>query len=1280
MNAVFSLQDQHFPAAQEQLFRDDYYQKSVKISRAALLFTFVLFLLFGVLDAWAIPSARNTAWLIRFGIIGPELAIAYLLTYFPIFRRWMQPILSLSILTVGLGIATIIAHSQPDESAYSHYYAGILLVVMGCFTFMRLRFRNALLANIAVLIGFEVVAIGYQHLLTTPMGIVQFLSSNFFFAGAMIIGGGAGFYLEQYARRDFAQRRAIEIERTKSENALQQEAAEAIRASELRFRTLIEISVDGIVTIGTDGIIQYLSPAFEQMLGGRAAEHSNRHFTDIVHLDDVGVIQKAIVDLLAHPEQTISYEYRIRHKDDMWRIIEGVAKLLPDGNIVSYNRDVTERKQAELALRASDEALRKLNADLEQRVTERTAELEKTLAEQRRLAAIIEATTDYVGIADLEGWSLYVNQAGRRMVGKPEIQTSDAAPWNVANCYPAEETPKLQNMIETALRGDVWSGETAFLHRDGHIIPVSEVTFALRDVAGNIESIGTIVRDISQQKQVEKEIQQAREAAEEALAEQHRLTAILEATTDLVTMLDMQGRGMYMNRAGRKLIGLDAGADITHVELSSFYAPEVLEKLTTEYIPAAMRDGAWFGENEILNRNGQPIPVSQVGLVLRDEHGAPEFLATIIRDITEQKRVEVELRQARDAADVANRAKSSFLANMSHEIRTPMNGIIGMTSLLLDTPLTDKQRDFVEIVRTSSDSLLTIINDILDFSKIEANKLELVSRPFDLRECVEASLDLLAPRVAEKKLDLAYVMDDHIPATVVGDVTRLRQILVNLLSNAVKFTEQGEVVLTVSSVPISGDKHELHFAVRDTGIGIPANKMDGLFKSFSQLDASTTREYGGTGLGLVISKRLSEMMGGTMWAESEGITGRGSIFHCTLIAQTVAAPMRTHLQSPQSQLRGNRVLIVDDNATNRRILSLQVQNWGMIPQEAALPSEALAMIEQGHAFDVAILDMHMPEMDGIALGSKIRTARTDLPLMMLTSVSYQADAVNDFTAFLTKPIKPSELYDALVTLFADQPIQPSKRSPQEILPENAPLLAQRIPLRILLAEDVLVNQKFAVHALDRMGYRVDTVANGLETLEAVRRQPYDVILMDVQMPEMDGLEATRKIRQLTIFQPRIIAMTANAMQGDREICLDAGMDDYISKPVYMQELQAALERAGQSRGQATSTSPSKHEPPILNVETLEHDLAHAFLEEAPSLLTQLEQAVKDRNAKGIRDAAHSLKGSSAYLKADRLTKLSGELEQAGRTGNLENVASLFVALDQELIRVLQTISTLETSE
>ena len=671
---------------------------------------------------------------------------------------------------------------------------------------------------------------------------------------------------------------------------------------------------------------------------------------------------------------------------------------------------------------------------------------------------------------------------------------------------------------------------------------------------------------------------------------------------------------------------------------------------------ALLQEDEWIGNLNVSRTDVRPFE-TKLGSILQafaDQAAIAVANARLFQQLEEQTRI----------AEEANSAKGSFLATMSHEIRTPMNAVIGMSGLLLDTDLQPRQREFAEIIRSSGESLLGIINDILDFSKIDAGRLELEEHPFDLRGCIESAFDLVTEPAARKGLELAFVIDPAAPDGINGDVTRLRQVLVNLLGNAVKFTEQGEVVLTVEPADEPG---HLHLAVRDTGIGIPDGRAHRLFEEFSQLDSSTTRKYGGTGLGLAVSKRLAELMGGTMWVESE--QGQGATFHFTIAAPPADVPSRAAAAGVPAELNGKRVLVVDDNAINRRILDLQTEAWGLHCQSASSGDEALAIVERGDPFDLAVLDMHMPDMDGVELAHRVRSLRPDLPLVLYTSLGGTADADPVFAAVLAKPVKQSRLFDVLVSLL-------STGDAGRLVAVDGPTtsLGERHPLRILLAEDNNVNQQIALLVLESMGYRADVVSNGQEAVEAVATVPYDVVLMDVQMPEMDGLEATRRICATPPARgrPRIIAMTANAMQGDREACLAAGMDDYLAKPIRVEELAAALTRsANTSAASAPTADESAHIDPaaidpaaLARLRAIAPDatafggLVKSFLDGGASLVAAIASAAGTGDVEALRRGAHTLKSNAASFGATELSELCAQLETDARAGDIATADDL----------------------
>jgi PAS domain S-box-containing protein len=746
----------------------------------------------------------------------------------------------------------------------------------------------------------------------------------------------------------------------------------------------------------------------------------------------------------------------------------------------------------------------------------------------------------YIDRPDAAAQSIYVNPTIETMFGYPAERWFEEDFFE-SIIHPDDLERVLADHVGAFERGDErWSWDFRLIAADGRTVWVHDEAIVVKDEAGTPQYVQGFMMDVTDE----------REASAEVGRQKLYFEALVEASPVAIVVMDREELVTAWNPAAERLFGYPPEEAIgQHIDGLIFSEDRRDEGAITTRQAREKGRSQLIGQR--MRKDGQTVDVEIVVVPLR-LNGEHVGYHAIYHDIS-------ELQEARTAAETANQTKSAFLAAMSHEIRTPMNAIIGMSGLLADTQLNDEQRDYAETIRTSGDALLTIINDILDFSKIEAGKVELDEAPFSLPSVIEGALDVLAPAAAAKGIELAYAPPDEPAPALVGDAGRLRQILLNLLSNAVKFTESGEVVLTASGATLPDGRWEGAIQVRDTGIGIPPQALEHLFKSFSQVDASVSRRYGGTGLGLAISRRLSELMDGSLMATSSGVPGEGSTFRLRFRARPAPeGALAEPAPRAPGLLAGCRVLIVDDNETNRRILVAQTARWGMVPLAAASGKEALALADDAEPIDVALLDLNMPDLDGLELATRLRAAhpKPPIPVIILSSIGTHDLRGAPEAGTLTKPVKPSALHDALADVLGAAVATPGAPS------ARAATLAEGHPLRILLAEDNAVNRKLALKLLEQMGYAADVAANGVEAVEAVDGTPYDVVLMDVQMPELDGLEATRRIRAASLghAQPRIVAMTANAMAGDREACLAAGMDDYLAKPIRPPELAAALSR------------------------------------------------------------------------------------------------------------------------
>ncbi len=999
-------------------------------------------------------------------------------------------------------------------------------------------------------------------------------------------------------------------------------AETALRESEARFRNLADTAPVMIWMSDAEAKCVYVNQTWLHFAGRPPEAEAGDGWADAVHPDEAAAVLASFREAFA-ARRPFETEYRARRADGeyRWLLDHGVPRYLPDGSFTGYigtSLDITDRKRVEEALRGAQETL---ESSVRQRTRELAASNEALTWEAGVNRALAELSAALLSLASLEDISYLVLEHGRRLTGSAYGFVG----------YLDEETGAL---VCPTLTRDIW---------EDCRVPDKDVIFTeFRGLWGWV-------------------LREGKPLLTNAPSDDPRSTGV--APGHLPTRRFVSAPAVLGGTVVGQVALANASRDYTDRDLAlterlaEFYALALRHKRAEKEVRQG-RDGL---EKRVRERTAELARVNE----------------SLQAEVRERQRTERELHQAKEAAETANRLKSEFLANMSHEVRTPMNGILGMTGLALDTNLTDEQRDYLAMVKTSADALLAVINDVLDFSKIEAGKLDLAPIDFDLRECLGDAVRTLAPRAHAKGLELACHVVPDVPDAVVGDPFRLRQVLVNLVGNAVKFTDRGEVVLRAEVESRARDEVVAHFSVRDTGIGVAADRLGAIFEPFVQADGSTTRRYGGSGLGLAISARLVGMMGGRIWAESE--VGKGSVFHFTArLARQRGAPSRL-LPRRAEAVRGLRLLVVDDNATSLAILDELLRSWGLRPTAARDPAEALAELRSAAGEDpyaLVLLDAGASDGPGLAELVRCHPGPADTAVVMLGSAGTGAalDRCRELgvTQYLTKPVKQADLLDAILSTRGS-----AHRARRDQGRGAAPPAGR--PLRVLLAEDNPVNQTLAVKLLEKQGHAVTVVGNGREALEALGREAFDAVLMDLQMPEMGGIEATAAIRAREAGGGRrtpIVAMTAHALKGDRERCLAAGMDDYLSKPVQAAELWRVL---------AEVTAPSAAAPPPLDREALlrrldgdqglMRELAQALLEDCPRQLAAVRSAVEAGDAARLRGAAHKLKGSLTMFGAPAAVP-AARLEALGQGGDLTGAAGLLAELEAEAGRLTGALAGL----
>ena len=1313
-----------FSEKSESGFQDYYFQRALPQVRIGLLSIFLFYSLFILLVIVVQPLWKENLWLLRFLFFLPIVLTVYGLTFSKHFKSVMQPALFLVGIAAGLGIYLMIALTWDSGGRLS--YTGLVFVFIFIYTFLNLRFIWATAAGLSMVGIYELSALWVSH-----PELLDYIYDNFFFLSANIIGMGVCYSIEKRIRNEYLHLNQLEMDRENLRLGMEERdlAVQEMRKSEKKFRDIIMSSSDWIWEVDTKMKYSFVSDNVRSVLGYDPDDILDKPVFSLLVPRKNEKAKKLINKKIQQRKKLIDIVIWCTHKKghEVCFLINGLPIFDDNFQINGYRgvcKDITIQKMVEKSLRENE----------------------------NRYRLLADNVSDVIWTMDLALKYTYVSPSVSKLTGFDVEEamniplekqlTSDSLAKMVKNYHRELELEKNKSSDpdrHTAL-------ELEQHRKDGSTIWTEVSLTFLRDEQGEATGILGVTRDISQRREAEDAI------AYRELFEKLVMSISTEFVNLNSNEID-EGINSALKKIGeffgvdRSYVFLNNPEAMTITNTHEWCADaipsqkEILTELPTDLLPWLMEnmqkqedvhvpcmdslppeadvEKVFFKEQNVKSmisvpiiHNGELLGFTGFDSVTREKEwnddsiGMLRVVSELFANAIQRKTAEEELRKAKEEAESATKAKSQFLAKMSHEIRTPMNGVIGMNNLLLETELEPQQKEFAELTQVSAESLLGIINDILDFSKIEAGRLAIESSPFDLKSMLEQTIEMLFVHARSKGVDFALQYDPRAPRYFIGDVVRVRQIVTNLASNAIKFTEKGHVLIQVECDSQTEDTALIQLSVEDTGIGLPEDKLDFIFEQFSQADATTTRRFGGTGLGLAISKQLVQLMGGNIGVTSKH--GEGSTFFFTLPLPLDPERMEKESKKESDELNEVRILVADDSITYRNVLTSYFENWGMEVEAVSSGAEALSALQSAHdsgnPYKVAILDLVMPGIDGIEVAREIRSipelSELLLVILSVTDVrrQYQELEKVGFSAIILKPFRQSLLNKTIRQVLQNK----SKKLllPEEILAAYSSEESfstkpgtHRLPFEgchILLAEDNIVNQKVAVQMLGRQGIKVDVAQNGKEAVRMVDEGNYDLIFMDVQMPEMDGFEATEQIREFeeSTNPIPVIAMTANAMQGDREACLAAGMDDYIAKPVSKDGLINILSKwLGQDSNYCEKKSDSKHIAdadhektgeesfPVFDVKGVlvrldgqvdfAEEMVDTFVSDAMNKISEIESALDNEDQADVRRLAHSLKGSSAYVGAERLRKVAFGIERAAEHGKLDKARESFENLGRE---------------